>query len=71
MGKKKCSVTRRTDFDRTPISDIFGGFLKSRIHRAGDHDTENIQPFFTLPLNIEVSLQNTICSIYIIIFYTH
>ncbi|XP_049819082.1 ubiquitin carboxyl-terminal hydrolase 10 isoform X2 [Aethina tumida] len=54
MGKKKCSVTRRTDFDRTPISDIFGGFLKSRIHRAGDHDTENIQPFFTLPLNIEM-----------------
>ncbi|KAJ8965673.1 hypothetical protein NQ314_003955 [Rhamnusium bicolor] len=54
MGpKNKGSITRRTDFGRTPISDIFGGFLKSRIHRTGDHVTENIQPFFTLQLNIE------------------
>ncbi|KAJ8919829.1 hypothetical protein NQ315_006358 [Exocentrus adspersus] len=54
MGpKNKGSVTRRTDFGKTPISDIFGGFLKSRIHRTGDHVTENIQPFFTLQLNIE------------------
>lgn len=55
MGpKNKLSITRRTDFDRTPISDIFGGLLKSKIHRAGDLSTENIQPFFTLQLNIEV-----------------
>nr|CAH7759521.1 unnamed protein product [Callosobruchus chinensis] len=54
MGpKNKGSVTRRTDFGRTPISDIFGGFLRSRIHRTGDLSTENIQPFFTLQLNIE------------------
>ncbi|KAJ8959495.1 hypothetical protein NQ318_022192 [Aromia moschata] len=54
MGpKNKGSVTRRTDFGRTPISDIFGGHLRSRIHRTGDHVTENIQPFFTLQLNIE------------------
>lgn len=54
MGpKNKLSITRRTDFDRTPISDIFGGLLKSKIHRAGDLSTENIQPFFTLQLNIE------------------
>ncbi|CAH1995498.1 unnamed protein product [Acanthoscelides obtectus] len=54
MGpKNKGSVTRRTDFGRTPISDIFGGFLRSRIHRTGDLITENIQPFFTLQLNIE------------------
>ncbi|CAG9860826.1 unnamed protein product [Phyllotreta striolata] len=54
MGpKNKGSITRRTDFDRTPISDIFGGLLKSKIHRAGDLSTENIQPFLTLQLNIE------------------
>lgn len=54
MGpKNKGSVTRRTEFGKTPVSDIFGGFLKSRIHRTGDHVTENIQPFFTLQLNIE------------------
>nr|XP_023020477.1 ubiquitin carboxyl-terminal hydrolase 10-like isoform X2 [Leptinotarsa decemlineata] len=54
MGSKnKGCVTRRTHFARTPIIDIFGGQLKSSIHRAGDHITENIQPFLTLPLNIE------------------
>lgn len=52
--KNKGSVMRRTDFAKTPISDIFGGLLKSKIHRTGDHVTENIQPFFTLQLNIEV-----------------
>lgn len=55
MGpKNKGSVTRKTNFIKTPISDIFGGSLKSRIHRAGDQSTYNIQPFFTLQLNIEV-----------------
>lgn len=52
-GKKTCNETTKTFFDRTPISDIFGGFLKSKIYRAGDHDTENIQPFFTLQLDIK------------------
>lgn len=61
MGpKNKGSVTRRTDFGHTPISDIFGGFLKSRIHRTGDLSTENIQPFFTLQLNIEVKILHKI-----------
>ncbi|XP_018331917.1 ubiquitin carboxyl-terminal hydrolase 10 [Agrilus planipennis] len=54
MGpKNKGSVTRRMEFIKTPISNIFGGSLRSRIHRAGDLSTDNIQPFFTLPLNIE------------------
>lgn len=54
MGpKNKGSVTRRTDLSRTPLSNIFGGFLKSHIHRTGDRNTENIQPFYTLQLNIE------------------
>lgn len=56
MGpKNKGSITRRTEFNRTPISDIFGGLLRSRIHKTGEQDTDNIQPFFTLQLNIEVS----------------
>jgi ubiquitin carboxyl-terminal hydrolase 10 len=55
MGpKNKGGITRQIEFVKTPISNIFGGFLKSRIHRAGDHSTYNIQPFFTLQLNIEV-----------------
>ncbi|KAK4872657.1 hypothetical protein RN001_014686 [Aquatica leii] len=56
MGpKNKGAITRRTEFRRTPISDIFGGSLRSRLHRTGDQSTDNIQPFFTLQLNIEKS----------------
>lgn len=62
MGpKNKGSITRQMEFVKTPISNIFGGFLKSRIHRAGDQSTYNIQPFFTLQLNIEVNNSLKIC----------
>ncbi|XP_030746503.1 ubiquitin carboxyl-terminal hydrolase 10 [Sitophilus oryzae] len=54
MGaKNKGSIQRKTVFEKTPITDIFGGSLKSKIHRAGDLSTENTQPFLTLQLNIE------------------
>nr|CAD7258728.1 unnamed protein product [Timema shepardi] len=54
MGpKNKGSITRRADFGHTPISDIFRGQLRSRVQRAGDHSTDNVQPFFTLQLDIE------------------
>lgn len=55
-GKNKGCVTRRTEVVQTPISDIFNGHLRSRVHRTGDTSTDNVQPFFTLQLNIEVSL---------------
>ncbi|XP_049810199.1 ubiquitin carboxyl-terminal hydrolase 10-A-like isoform X1 [Schistocerca nitens] len=54
MGpKNRGSITRRADFGRTPISDIFRGQLRSRVQRAGDEFTDNVQPFFTLQLDIE------------------
>ncbi|XP_067003842.2 ubiquitin carboxyl-terminal hydrolase 10 isoform X4 [Anabrus simplex] len=54
MGpKNKGSITRRADFGRTPVSDIFRGELRSRVHRAGDESTDSVQPFFTLQLDIE------------------
>ncbi|KAK9882567.1 hypothetical protein WA026_022195 [Henosepilachna vigintioctopunctata] len=54
MGpKNKGSITRKTVFGKTPVSEIFGGLLRCKIHRAGDESTNNIQPFFTLQLNIE------------------
>ncbi|XP_055701513.1 uncharacterized protein LOC129800846 isoform X2 [Phlebotomus papatasi] len=52
-NRNKGTVTRTTDFGRTPISDIFGGQLRSRVQREGDHSTDVIQPFFTLQLDIE------------------
>lgn len=55
MGsKKKSSVTRTTEFGRTPLSDIFRGHLRSRIIRTKDQATDYVQPFFTLQLDIEV-----------------
>lgn len=56
-NRNKGSVTRYTDYGRTPISDIFRGELRSRVQREGDLHTDFIQPFFTLQLNIEVSVK--------------
>lgn len=57
MGpKNKGSITRCTEFGRTPLSDIFRGQLRSRVSRAGEQPTDNVQPFFTLQLDIEVLL---------------
>ncbi|XP_026463635.1 uncharacterized protein LOC113366269 isoform X2 [Ctenocephalides felis] len=54
MGpKNKGSITRRSYFGRSPISDIFRGQLRSRVQRAGDLTTDSVQPFFTLQLDIE------------------
>lgn len=61
MGpKNKGSVERRCLAGRTPLSDIFRGLLRSRLQRATDSamsdTTHCVQPFFTLPLDIEVSI---------------
>ncbi|XP_044760325.1 ubiquitin carboxyl-terminal hydrolase 10-like [Coccinella septempunctata] len=56
MGpKNKRNITRKVQFDKTPISDIFGGLLCSKIYKTGDESTENIQPFLTLQLNIRTA----------------
>lgn len=56
MGpKNKGTITRCMQFAKTPLSDIFRGQLRSRISRAGEEATDNIQPFFTLQLDIEAS----------------
>ncbi|XP_045477103.1 ubiquitin carboxyl-terminal hydrolase 10, partial [Harmonia axyridis] len=52
-AKIEGNVTREIQMDKTPISDIFGGLLCSRIHKTGDETSENIEPFLTLPLNIK------------------
>ncbi|KAK0182381.1 hypothetical protein PV327_000527 [Microctonus hyperodae] len=54
MGpRNKGSITRCTEFGKTPLSDIFRGQLRSRILRQGEESTDNVQPFFTLQLDIE------------------
>lgn len=55
MGpRKRCCVTRTAAFTPTPISAIFWGQLRSVLHQAGGHTTANLQPFTTLPLDIQV-----------------
>lgn len=55
MGsRKRYCVTRTATFTPTPISAIFWGQLRSELHQAGGHTTANLQPFTTLPLDIQV-----------------
>lgn len=50
-------VTRRTIMEKTPLSEIFRGQLRTRTVKNGENEpTENIEPFFTLKLDIEVIL---------------
>lgn len=57
MGpKNKGSITREVEFEKTPLSDIFRGQLRSRVSRAGEQPTDNVQPFFTLQLDVQVSI---------------
>ncbi|XP_050526483.1 ubiquitin carboxyl-terminal hydrolase 10 [Daktulosphaira vitifoliae] len=52
-GKHKM-VTRRTVLEKTPLSEIFRGQLRTRTVKNGESEpTENIEPFFTLKLDIE------------------
>lgn len=41
--------------EKTPLSEIFRGQLRTRTVKNGENEpTENIEPFFTLKLDIEV-----------------
>lgn len=59
-NKNKGTITRSTDFGNSPLSDIFRGIWRSRLQREGDTSADTLQPFFTLQLNIEVSVEHTI-----------
>ena len=58
MGpRNRGAVERRWAARRTPVADIFRGRTRLRLHRAQHHDvTDAVQPFFTLQLDIEVSI---------------
>lgn len=50
--KNKSMVTRTASISQSPISDIFGGKIRS-ILSAGNEHSAFIQPFFTLQLDIQ------------------
>ncbi|KAL3859381.1 hypothetical protein ACJMK2_009604 [Sinanodonta woodiana] len=54
VGPKKKSVfTRRANFAKSPIADIFGGLLRSVIFRTSSKETATLEPFLTLQLDIQ------------------
>ncbi|XP_012670354.1 ubiquitin carboxyl-terminal hydrolase 10 isoform X2 [Clupea harengus] len=51
--RNKTSITRQTDFIRTPITDIFGGHIRSVVYQQSSKESATLQPFFTLQLDIQ------------------
>ena len=58
VGKKnRAHVTRKAEFKQSPLSDIFCGQFRSALSQPGlkEKDSLSLDPFFTLPLDIQVN----------------
>ncbi|CAF0796641.1 unnamed protein product [Brachionus calyciflorus] len=56
VGKKnRAMITRKAEFKQSPLSDIFCGQFRSALSQSGAKDKESasLEPFFTLPLDIQ------------------
>lgn len=51
--RNKTSITRRAQFSSSPLSKIFGGIMRSALHQHGSKESATLQPFFSLPLDIQ------------------
>ncbi|XP_073410969.1 ubiquitin carboxyl-terminal hydrolase 10 [Dendrobates tinctorius] len=51
--RNKSSVTRQADFIQTPITEIFGGHMRSVVYQHSSKESATLQPFFTLQLDIQ------------------
>ncbi|XP_039619256.1 ubiquitin carboxyl-terminal hydrolase 10 [Polypterus senegalus] len=51
--RNKSSITRQADFIRTPITDIFGGHIRSVVYQQSSKESATLQPFFSLQLDIQ------------------
>ncbi|CAL8243653.1 unnamed protein product [Lota lota] len=51
--RNKTSITRQADFVSTPITDIFGGHIRSVVYQQNSKESATLQPFFTLQLDIQ------------------
>ncbi|CAN0275533.1 unnamed protein product [Lampetra fluviatilis] len=50
--RNRSAITRSAEFVRSPITDIFGGCIRSAVYQAGVKESATLQPFFTLPLDV-------------------
>ncbi|XP_069595577.1 ubiquitin carboxyl-terminal hydrolase 10 [Ranitomeya imitator] len=51
--RNKSSITRQADFIQTPITEIFGGHMRSVVYQHSSKESATLQPFFTLQLDIQ------------------
>ncbi|KAM4017764.1 LOW QUALITY PROTEIN: ubiquitin carboxyl-terminal hydrolase 10 [Anomaloglossus baeobatrachus] len=51
--RNRSSVTRQADFIQTPITEIFGGHIRSVVYQHSSKESATLQPFFTLQLDIQ------------------
>jgi ubiquitin carboxyl-terminal hydrolase 10 len=50
---RRSAVTRQTTLEDSPIARIFGGVLRYSVHAPGLKESVTLQPFFTVPLDIQ------------------
>ncbi|XP_055504892.1 ubiquitin carboxyl-terminal hydrolase 10 isoform X2 [Leucoraja erinacea] len=51
--RNKTSVTRQADFIRTPITDVFGGHVRSVVYQQSSKESATLQLFFSLQLDTQ------------------
>ncbi|XP_063441389.1 ubiquitin carboxyl-terminal hydrolase 10-like [Mytilus trossulus] len=51
--KKKSVLTRKNDFEVSPLADIFVGYIRSAVFKTTSKDSATVEPFFTLKLDIQ------------------
>jgi len=60
VGHRNKAIPTASNVDKTstPISKIFGGLLRSSLSTGGKNtDSAVLEPFFTVPLNVQVRLE--------------
>ncbi|XP_069112762.1 ubiquitin carboxyl-terminal hydrolase 10-like [Argopecten irradians] len=51
--KKRSALTRKAMFSKSPIADIFVGYMRSAVYKSAAKESATLQPFFTLQLDIQ------------------
>lgn len=54
--RNKSTVTRKSTMAKSPVADIFGGYLRSSLVQPGMRESASIQPFFSLQLDLRGEL---------------
>ena len=50
--RNKSTVTRKSTMAKSPVAEIFGGYLRSSLMQSGVKESASIQPFFSIQLDL-------------------